>query len=292
MTDPLYEPERPLAPPRYIDSITEELGGLAKAFEDIQDSRKRADQRGQPELADDLKTIENRLSRQLGRTLRSHALWPFLEPLKGVSGPLTARLVSMIQDPLRFPGQPCTAGHILRPILPAGTPCPVALAEPPNEPDGRGGEGDSSGTDVDEAEPVLRRVGAGPSSPTGETSCASGKETACGGVLLPPRTTTGVSSLWHYLGLHATPEGKLPQRRKNVKADWKPAGRTICLQPDGLADQIVRHRTPGYRDIYDEKKASKLLAEYPTWRAHKIARIVAVKSFVGDLLVYWKEVAS
>lgn len=324
-----FDGRRGAAPPRYINAATEELGVLAKTFEDLQDSRLRATQRGMDDISDELRRIEDKVSRQMGKRLRSHELWPFLAPLKGLAGPLTARAVSMIQDPWRFPGQPCTNGHILRPIFRVGVPCPVAAdiageiealdgGDTPtvsaSEIDTPTGGGDSSGTTGprfeidssgggagpfetsgtadDQGEIDRGNGGAGPSSPTAENPTEFESPFGCGGVLLPPRTGTGVRSIWHYAGLHATARGKLPKRRKGVVADWKPDLRTVCLQPHGLADQIVLQRTPRYRDIYNEKKAAKLLAEYPPWRADKVAKTVAVKAFLGDLLTEWKRVTS
>jgi hypothetical protein len=100
-----------------------------------------------------------------------------------------------------------------------------------------------------------------------------------------------VRSLWHYAGLHVI-EGRMPQRRKGVQSDWKPTLRTLALGPDGLADQIIKHRTPTYRDIYDETKARTVLEDLPPWKSHKIARTVAAKAFLGDLLVTWKEISA
>jgi hypothetical protein len=86
----------------------------------------------------------------------------------------------------------------------------------------------------------------------------------------------------------------MPKRRRGVQCDWKPELRTLALGPDGLADQIIKHRTPTYRDVYDETKARKVAddPDMPPWKAHKIARVVASKAFLGDLLVEWKKVSA
>jgi hypothetical protein len=121
--------------------------------------------------------------------------------------------------------------------------------------------------------------------------------------MLAPRTTSGVRSLWHYAGLHVV-EGRLPRPRKGRRADWDPRARLAVLQPGGIAEQIVRHRVPGYRDVYD--RARGRLQERGTvepacvsevagggaalqpWRADRIARTIAAKALLGDLLSAWK----
>lgn len=301
------------------DLVTARLGVLAASFEDVQKTRKAAQQREQAGLAESLKKIEAQLSRELKKTLKDHVVWPFLEPLKGLSGPLTARLIGAIGDPHTFPGQRCTEGHYLRPIYAVGTPCPVAATR-------------------SEDEGVL----------------------GCEGTMLPPRTTTGVRSIWHWAGLHVV-DGKLPQRRKGQRCDWNPKVRTLALGPDGLADQIIKHQTSPYVGRYydvkerlaarvDGKVASEVLngpsalsveaKSIPTlgamvglasspavlegvrpehdvesgiahgsqsedaestsaiesgnsllrpFQVHQRARTVAVKAFLGDLLIAWKK---
>lgn len=82
----------------------------------------------------------------------------------------------------------------------------------------------------------------------------------CPGVMEAPRSTTGTRALWHFTGLHVDDDGRLPMRRKGVRATWDPLARTSILQPGGIAEQIVRLRVPVYRDIYDAAKA-RLAAE-------------------------------
>lgn len=76
---------------------------------------------------------------------------------------------------------------------------------------------------------------------------------ACGGIMLLPRTGTGVRPLWHYCGLHVV-DGRSPRRQCGVRATWDVVARTSLLQPDGIADAIIKNRTPVYRDIYDAAK--------------------------------------
>lgn len=261
-------------PSRFISPATEVLNMYAKGFEDLQQVRMASNLRGDTWLADRLKKEEDAASRRLGKALKAHELWPFLVPLKGLAGPRTARVIAEIGDPRRFPGQPCTAGHYLPVGYPVGAPCPVSA-------------------DVEELPEieVVRGV-SGEISPsrTVESVFEIEERRGCPGILLALRQGTGVRSLWHYAGLHVI-DGRMPQRRKGVQADWKPTLRTLVLGPDGLADQIIKHRTPKYRDIYDATKERKAVEDLPPWKLHKIARTVAAKAFLGDLLIEWKATA-
>ena len=200
----------PGAPSRYLDPQTQTLGYLAATWMDFQQLRKSMAQR---ELGDALiesaHKIEEQVGRELGKALRRHPLWPWLSQFPGLGGVHTARLIARIGDPRRFPGQQCGEGHTLVPGYAIGTPCPL---------DDREGNG-------------------------------------CPGDMLAPRTSTGTRSVWHYCGLHVTDDGRSPRKRKGIRCTWDPIARTAVLQPDGIADQIVRQRVPAYRAVYDAKKA-------------------------------------
>jgi hypothetical protein len=277
-------------PSRYIDPETELLGQLAATWQDFAQTRKAAAQRQMPEVVvDRFQTMETWLGEQLKKALRQHPLWPWLSQFPGLGGVHTARLIARIGDPRRFPGQQCDRGHTFTPrdaVSPTSTmACPF----------------------VDMA--------------TGEV---------CPGRVLPPRLGTGTRSLWHYLGLHVV-DGRSPRKTKGQRADWDPIGRTAVLQPDGIAEAIVRNRVPIYRERYDREK-TRLTAERGVEVASEIdhphgprssevdaeseraaggveadvaavsvpslglrpfqldalARKIAVKAFVGDLLAEWK----
>lgn len=293
-------------PSRYVDAATAHLNILGASFEDIQQSRLRASNRGDEFSMESLLKLEKQLSYQLDKALKTHALWPWLSQYKGLHGPRTARLIAAIGDPRRFPGQPCSEGHKLPPGFPVGSSCPITdfRAENAHESDvasGADGEADSDLANAGStgfAEPfragwcseIEATDGADSSPDTDETNGESEPaRVRCPGIMLPPRTTTGTRSLWHYLGLH-TVEGRLPKLRKGVQGDWNTKARTLILGPDGLRDQIVRQRTPKYRTIYDEAKARKLTLVDRPIQAEMIARTIAVKAFLGDLLAEWKRV--
>jgi hypothetical protein len=120
----------PGVPPRFVDAATANLNRLARDFEEIQRLRLRAYQRLSQHLygaepidgdkasllaADPSvqrrKRLEDIEARELERVLQSHVLWPWLEPLKGLRGARTGRLLAAIANPWRFPGQQCSQGH-------------------------------------------------------------------------------------------------------------------------------------------------------------------------------------
>lgn len=253
---------------------------LTAAWEDTQRTRLALDQRGIPSA--DMQVIEDRFARQIQRELRAHPLWPWLSQYPGLGGVHTARLVALIGDPMRFPGRQCAAGHHHSAV------------------------GGSRG---------------------GEEECGCGYELADGTVCAAPigelRPGTGTRSLWHYLGLHVV-NGKSPRRMKGTRVDWNPKGRTAVLMPGGIADQIVRQRVPKYRAIYDAAKdrlSRERVTEVPDesdwdldhplsegpeaavdhatgdrsglrpFQIDAIARKIAAKAFVADLLAEWKGLA-
>lgn len=245
---------------------------LTATWEDIQKTRLAAAQRGQDDLADILKKQEERYSRQIRRELEKQPVWPWLSQFPGLGGVHTARLIGFIGDAPRFPGQRCDKGHYSAPDYAVGTPCPV--------------------TTIDGA---------------------------CDGVMLPPRTTTGTRSIWHWAGL--SPGAR---RKKGQRADFNPIVKTLCLMPGGIGEQIVRQRVPKYRGIYDTTKErlnreragapSEVEGDSGPLPIHTaetadgreidpcgglrpiqiegIARKVAVKAFVGDLLAEMKRLAA
>jgi len=251
------------------------LDSRCASWRDIQQARLAAEQRDLPDLAELLKKVEDRAAEDIKKALRAHPVWSWLSQFPGLGGVHVADLVAMIGDPRRFPGQKCTEGHTAPPDFEVGDPCPVV---------------------------------------------GFGTEDACPGFMLPPRETTGTRALWHNCGLHVV-DGRSPRKRKGHRVDWDPAMRTAVLMPSGIADAIVRNRVPVYRDEYDRKKAQLIEtravslpeivtsagpqegkeADRPTeivasiglrpFQIDAIARKVAAKMFVGDLLRELKRVA-
>ena len=122
----------------------------------------------------------------------------------------------------------------------------------------------------------------------------------CPGRVQPPRTTTGTRALYRYFGLDG------PRATSASGHRYDRLGKTALLQPDGIADQIIKHRIQPWRDVYDRTKeriASERGAEVPPetdrqrgaalpslrpYEVHERARKVAAKEFLGDLLQEWK----
>lgn len=262
------------------DPGTDALGRLYWTWRDVQQTRIAAEQRGgliATEIAPQLKATEDRLAKLTVKELKRQVIWPFLSQLPGLRGVKVAGLVALIRDPRRFPGQPCSEGHISAAIYPLGSACP-----------------------------------------------ASGEHGECAGRMQEPRRGTGARSIWHYCGVHVV-DGRSPRKTKGQRSDWSPIGRTLLLMPDGIAAQIVRNRTEPYRGIYEhaklrlqERAASIAETETPSgdvpapsplhepeaavdvtvtdwsvgglrpFQVDAIARKVAAKAFVADLLIEWK----
>jgi hypothetical protein len=271
---------------RYVDDTTALLNVYAASFEDTQQGYIRASNRGDTYSAEELKKHTDRLSRRLRKTLEQHVLWDWLEPLKGLAGARTARIIAAIGDPRRFPGQQCSEGHTLPPLFDEGVECPVPAVHAAENERTHGGDGSDLPA---EGDGVFDEIDGGFPPDSDDAACESEDKAArCPGVMLPPRTSDGRGSLNHYAGLHVV-NGKLPQRRKGQQADWKPLLRTLLIGPKGIGDMIVMHRTPKYRDIYDSFKDRRpVTPDFPPWRIDKIAKTVAAKAFVGDLLTEWK----
>lgn len=292
------------APPRHIDFETAELDRLARAWIDLQQTRKALAQRELPEeIVAEFERLEGRVSAMLTRALRRHVLWPWLSQFPGLGGAHAALIIGRIGDPRRYPGQRCSAGHYLPPLYVVGSPC-LIVADADVAIDHVDGD-DDAGVDAN----------------VGEIDVS----TVCPGVMREPRSGSGVRSLWHWAGLHVGGDGRAPRKRKGVKATWEPRARASVMQPGGIAEQIVRLSVPHYVDVYRAAKAR--LVERVEGRAEsdrrdgalllraaaeigaaiencsgsrplrpheadRIARKIAAKAFLGDLLVEWKRLAA
>ncbi len=251
-----------------------QLGTLYSSWRDVQQTRLALAQRGMTSASEALRTVETALARATVRELRAQPVWPWLSQYPGVRGVHVAGLVAIIGDPRRFPGQGCTEGHAFVPDYAPGDPCPYSLGP-------------------DKA-PCPGTVGSRPGS--------------------------GVRALWHYLGLHVV-DGHSPRKRKGQQANWHMEGRARVLQPGGIAEQIVRLNVEPWVSVYratkgrlietradqsrgiDAVAGSGLDLEGPAiegkpgldevrglrpFQIDAIARKVAAKAFVGDLLIAMK----
>lgn len=258
---------------RARDGRSGQLGTLCSSWRDIQQTRLALQQRGFDDAAGALHKVEASFGRQVTRELRRHALWPWLSEHPGVRGVHVASLIAIIGDPTRFPGQGCSEGHAFTPLYLVGDQCPFLL-----------------GTD----------------------------ERRCEGIVVA-RAGSGTRSLWRYLGLDVV-DGRSPRKRKGRQGHWHMAGRAHVLQPGGIAEQIVRLNVEPWVGIYRATKArlTETRAASPGEAAQaispslidgaeaeprgeveaqaglrpiqidQIARKVAAKAFVADLLTEWK----
>lgn len=219
------------APPRYRDPYTAVLGILASEWESQHRAWQAATNRAKHSLpgsevreildATIAATMETReaIGKRMAAVLRKHPLYPWMKAHRGFpKAAHTARLISAIGDPLRFPGRRCSNGHYL-PEDYHGDACPLLVYS--------GEQGEESG----------KNEGA-----------------PCGAAVSSRRRGTGVRSVWHYCGLHVV-DGRMPKQKKGQQGTWNPAVRDALLKPDvGLAAQLIRQRVEPWRSIYDEAK--------------------------------------
>lgn len=282
------------------------LQALAGTFRDVQQLRIAAGQRAiGPAFIDAFEDLEYRLGVAVRKELRRHLLWPWLSEHPGLGGVQTATLLARIGDPRRFPGQPCSLGHISPPGAALGVPCPAVGAE-------------------DEPCPgVMLEMRRG----TGVRALWH----YCGLHVVDghaPRRKKGLRSDWDPKARAALlmPKGIADQIVIHGLEPWrsiydavkarKLAGSTAALDPtSGEPVDVHRavHVTNG--ELADSPDDALSLADPPKYglgsgrsvagppaepadvgvapiRAHAIARTVAVKAFVGDLLIAWKALAA
>lgn len=79
------------------------LARLAAMYEDLQRSRLAAEQRGFEFIAAGLLKLEQAAGRQITAELKRHELYPWLEQFPGLRGIHVATLVAIIDNPHRFP---------------------------------------------------------------------------------------------------------------------------------------------------------------------------------------------
>lgn len=291
-----------LIPLRFDCEETLMLRAAVRNLTDLQWTWHAIEQRGGVKVPE-LKLLVERAARLVTRQMRELPLAPWFKEHSGLGGTHMAILLSAIGTPWRFPGQRCTLGHYAPPLYAEGDPCPYQVrAECPSEIELPGGPKDAG---------------------VAETGFVSDLRHGCPGIMLAPRSSTGTRSLWHFCGVHVAENGLAPRRRKGQKFDWNPDAKQAILQPGGIAEQIVRLSVPTYVDIYREQKERLLreraastgeidlaggpLAEETFGAASEsdpndgrllrpfqidnIARLIAAKAAIGDMLAEWKRVA-
>jgi hypothetical protein len=251
----------------------DKLGVLCSYYLDLIKTKTKSMNRFQS-MADDISrtNVDKGMSTEIDRVatliikeMKNHVMGDWMP--KGLGGVRMAIVLSIIGNPWRFPGQKCTKGHHWplrefiddRPNLPVGSPCLFK-----------------------------------------EMSIIDGEEgKSCVGTMLAPERGTGVSHLWS-LGGFAPDKitNRLPRRQKGQQAKYNSKLRTQFLMPDfGIADQVIKHKTPIYRELYDTTKTNlrnRLIKEgidekIVNGKAHSIARVVISKAILGDLLMEWKK---
>lgn len=269
-------------PSPYPDAATAELAVVVRWWVRFDKMQRGMQTAMQPKkMIEAAQAIERSYRRQVEKALRRHPLWPWLADKPGLRGPFVAWIIARIRDPRRFPGQRCEAGHYLPAGYEVGVPCPIV----------NGGEIDRPAE-------------------------------SCGTPILAPRHGTGVRSVWHYFGLHVE-NGRRARKVAGKRASWVTEAGGILLGPKGIADQIVAHGAEPYRGSYEQQKERLQVVRGAVdpgvetamqrgsspnvggtevegrceavdhhglrpFQIHRIARTIAVKAFVGDLLIEWK----
>lgn len=265
------------------DPITAQLGSLSASFEDMQKTRITAEQRGVDWLAADFYRIERKLRRQLQKVLKQHVLWPWLETLTGLKGARTARLIALIAEPHKFPGQQCSAGHHHVPLYEVGTPCPV--------------------TRLDESCPGTMLA---PRTTSGTRSLWHylGLHVVNG---RSPRMTKGQQADWHPQGrafilgpkgiadaivLHRTHHFRdiYDQTKERLRRERADARNETDTHPGAAPSGTKpgRERADASPVIPMATGAAEVDSGLRPFQIDAIAKKVAAKAFVGDLLQEWK----
>lgn len=163
-------------------------------------------------------------------------------------GSRVAVILSAIRHPHRFPSQMCSEGCHLIPIFTPGDPCPCGTRPKQDE----------------DPEP-------------------------CEGIIRPPRDGTGCRALWKMAGLYPTAKNRLPKYRRGEQGSHNNKMKTAILMPQGIAQQFYMQGSR-YADVYYREKArlKKRSPELRDGHVETIARVIAAKAWLGDLLVEWK----
>lgn len=308
---------------RHIDLSTAELDNLARVWIRMQRERKALDQQGAPdEIVKGFDKLEKRASTLVTRSLRKHSLWPWLSQFPGLGGAHSALIIGRIGDPRRFPGQRCTEGHYLpADVYEVGTACPVAVHGDEFDVDVGGGQ------DSGAAEPFLESdATAGcsgvllpPRPGTGVRSVWHWAGLHADAEGRAPRRRKGVKSDWeprvrssvmqpggiaeqivrlnvpHYADVYRETKARLTLRIPEVAIESGPtSGDANNLRAADHETEIevrvggtIQLRAAESPAATDAQKGRPLRP----YEADRIARKVAAKAFLGDLLIEWKRIA-
>ena len=296
---------------RYRDPVTQALGLCASTWETTNASWQQTLLRSKhaaPEMpsvqehledvAAGLRLTRDKVGKKLAALLKEHPLWPWLEQCRGLRGTHVSRVVSMIGDPLRFPGRICADGHHLPSDWAGPCGCLAAIGE------GKSRKWVPCGAEVG---PVRRGTGVRSLWHNFGVHVVDGHQ---------PRRRKGVQCTWNPAGRTALlmPDGIADQIVKQRTEPW----RTIF---DEQKERIARERGTARTSEAEELSGPSLaplaeavdvseidskdgfgegpadgVDEYARsagrtlrpFQVHQRARVIAAKAFLGDLLVAWK----
>lgn len=234
------------SPSRFRDPITQRLGILSSHWESVARSyqaasnlRHHVSDLSLREIVEcnmeQLYALRESIGKLMTRTLSEHILYPWMRSHTGFPCAVhTARLLSKIGDPLRFPGRKCVSGHYTPEDYPYDICCVLVS-------DDDDGNGNSNGND---------NIATGK---TGKKSKPAVK--VCGAELGPIRRGTGTRALWHFCGVHCDSQGKFAKQSKGVKGSWSPSARNCLLMKDfGIAYQLIKFQVQPWVEVHDREK--------------------------------------
>lgn len=288
---------------RYRCDITADLGLQASTWEGFHKQWQATNSRAEyasvytmpalEQAADDLRSIRDSIGRKLKARLRDHVLWPWLEQHPGMGGVHVARMISMIGDPLRFPGRKCALGHHVPEDWEGD--CPISKRTKDGELSFCGAlvGGVRTGTGVRSLWHFCGLHGPGVRKKKGK-KCS----------WRPPLRSLllmdcGVADqivrhrVAPYRDKYDETKVRICEERGDVQAREiaEKDGPTLHVVGDaGSPSGIDTWRGVAASSEGEAEKPDAIgrQAGLPLWRVEKIARVVAVKAFVGDLLMEWK----
>jgi len=252
------------------------LGTLCASQRDVQQTRLALAQRGMTRPSEAMKKVEDSLGREIDKEMRAHPLWPWLEQFPGLRGVHTARLMSVIRDPRRFPGQGCTKGHAFVPDYVVGGQCPIETWPDKERCTGL----------------IVERLGTG----VRALWRYSGMDVVDGHA---PRKKKGTKAHWSPIARAALmqPGGiaeQIVRQRVPVYRDIYDAAKARLTEERGAGQRHEADRVGGAAILAPHEAEAVRCAEIvgPSGlrpiQIEKIARTIAAKAFAGDLLIAWK----
>jgi hypothetical protein len=276
------------------DETDGRLGTLCSSWRDLQQLRISFSQRGLAPFAAELLKVEKSIGTKVTRELKAQPVWPWLAKLPGLRGVHVARLVAIIGDPRRFPGQGCTEGHAFVPDFALGDQCANLLGPEAIRCEGRvvarAGTGVRSlwrylGLDVvDGRSPRKRKGQQGHWHMEGRSA-----------VLMPGGIGDSIVRLnvEPYVSIYRAQKARLIRERAVIGGATEGTDGPLALSGEAPVDKPpASERVAGERlsegPDADGSGGTDNSAGLRPFQIDALARKIAAKAFVGDLLIAMK----